>query len=298
MEIGEKIKAVRMAKRMTQSDLAGDQITRNMLSLIENGSALPSIPTIMYISERLDVPIGMLLAGAEEELVYTKMNKLPKIKQAFSRREYKLCADMCINLIEENADNCDDELAYILAESYFNIAVEEFNHGKLHNACKEFDRSCDYCKKTIYNCKHILCSVSVYFEYMMKLSPTLTSDSDNEIYSGSEYFVDSFGKYLKAIDALDKNDSIIADEYLLGVSEEECGFADHIRARIEMKNGNFKGAREILEHLLYGNDLFCRAITHNLFADLELCCRETGDYKGAYEYSVGKMELLEYMLKD
>ena len=42
-KIGEKIKALRISKRMTQSELAGDQITRNMLSLIENGSALPSL---------------------------------------------------------------------------------------------------------------------------------------------------------------------------------------------------------------------------------------------------------------
>ena len=58
MEIGEKIKTLRNQRRMTQTALAGDQITRNMLSLIENGSALPSLSTILYLAERLDIPAG------------------------------------------------------------------------------------------------------------------------------------------------------------------------------------------------------------------------------------------------
>ena len=40
-DIGEKIKRLRLQRNMTQSDLAGDQITRNMLSRVENGAALP-----------------------------------------------------------------------------------------------------------------------------------------------------------------------------------------------------------------------------------------------------------------
>jgi transcriptional regulator with XRE-family HTH domain len=41
MNIGKKIKDLRSAKMMTQSELAGDEITRNMLSRIESGSKRP-----------------------------------------------------------------------------------------------------------------------------------------------------------------------------------------------------------------------------------------------------------------
>ena len=51
MEIGEKIKKIRTAKLMTQSELAGTEITRNMLSQIENGSAQPSMATVLYIAQ-------------------------------------------------------------------------------------------------------------------------------------------------------------------------------------------------------------------------------------------------------
>ena len=48
MHIGEKIKRLRTAKLMTQSELVGREITRNMLSRIENGAAQPSMATVKY----------------------------------------------------------------------------------------------------------------------------------------------------------------------------------------------------------------------------------------------------------
>ena len=50
MQIGEKIKMLRQSKLMTQSELAGNHITRNMLSSIEHGTALPSLSTALYIA--------------------------------------------------------------------------------------------------------------------------------------------------------------------------------------------------------------------------------------------------------
>ena len=43
MNIGKKIKKLRTSKLMTQSELAGSEITRNMLSRIENDAASPSL---------------------------------------------------------------------------------------------------------------------------------------------------------------------------------------------------------------------------------------------------------------
>ena len=38
MELGEKLRQARLEAGLTQRQLCGDQITRNMLSLIENGA--------------------------------------------------------------------------------------------------------------------------------------------------------------------------------------------------------------------------------------------------------------------
>ena len=61
MTLGQKLRALRKQKKMTQSALAGTEITRNMLSRIENDDALPSLPTLLYLADRLRVPAGNLL---------------------------------------------------------------------------------------------------------------------------------------------------------------------------------------------------------------------------------------------
>ena len=292
MEIGEKIKSLRLAKRMTQTELAGDQITRNMLSLIENGSALPSLPTVIYLSERLDIPAGMLLARSDEELMYQKLAQLPKIKQAYEKGEYRLCYDMCRSLKNEQLD---DELYLILSKCAFALARENFDMGRLHKCVEFLDKACDFAKKTIYKEEMILSATYIYFDYMSRLSPTLTSENGSDVYSGEYLGADAFCKYALAIKALDCGERNRNIELL--ASSLDKGFAEHIKARLEMQDGNYSDACERLKILINSGDVECRAILYDIFKDLEECCREIDDYRGAYEYSVGKVELLERMLR-
>ena len=67
MTLGEKIKEARIEHHMTQKDVVGDYITRNMLSKIENGSATPSIKTLEYLAGRLGLPSSYFLSDIEEE---------------------------------------------------------------------------------------------------------------------------------------------------------------------------------------------------------------------------------------
>ena len=298
MEIGEKIRSIRLSKKMTQSELAGDQITRNMLSLIENGSALPSLQTVVYLADRLSIPVGLLLSSKSEELIYLKMTRLAKIKGAFERKDYRLCVDMCLELIEMSIDAHDDELLLLLAECHFGIAVEEFNIGKLHNACREFDEACKFGMQTLYNCDRILSSAAKYFDYMRGLSPTLTSEYESDTDECAALVLDEFCKYAVISEELDRGECALAERYLESVIRTDESYAAHIKARLDMRAANYEEARAILERLIGGDALACRAITYRIFADLEQCCRELGDYKSAYEYSVGKVELLEYMLKE
>ena len=293
MEIGEKIKSLRLAKRMTQTELAGDQITRNMLSLIENGSALPLLPTVIYLSERLDIPAGMLLARSDEELMYQKLAQLPKIKQAYEKGEYRLCYDMCRSLKNEQLD---DELYLILSKCAFSLAKESFDAGKLHKCASYLDKACEFARKTIYKDDMILSSAYIYFDYMSRLSPTLTSENGSDVYSGEYLGANAFCRYALAIKALESGEQLKGIWYWL--SSLEKGFAEHIRARLEMKDGNYSDARERLKILINSGNVECRTILYDIFKDLEECCRETDDYRGAYEYSVGKVEFLERMLRE
>ena len=66
-ERGKRIKEARISKKMTQSEVVGTFITRNMLSQIESGSATPSVKTLEYLASVLDIPISSLLPQGEFE---------------------------------------------------------------------------------------------------------------------------------------------------------------------------------------------------------------------------------------
>lgn len=66
-ELGKRLKTARLSRKMTQSEVAGNFITRNMLSLIESGNATPSMKTLEYLSGVLEIPMDKLLSDSFEE---------------------------------------------------------------------------------------------------------------------------------------------------------------------------------------------------------------------------------------
>ncbi|WP_353959843.1 helix-turn-helix domain-containing protein, partial [Klebsiella pneumoniae] len=58
MALGELLKQARLEKGLSQRQLCGEEITRNMLSQIENGSAKPSMATLSYLAGRLGKPVS------------------------------------------------------------------------------------------------------------------------------------------------------------------------------------------------------------------------------------------------
>ncbi|RAT03882.1 transcriptional regulator [Bacillus cereus] len=80
--LGEKIKALRKEKKLTQTELAGSELTKSMLSQIENGKATPSMKTLQYIAEKLECEASFLLEEDDDEIVelIQKMERLIKNK--------------------------------------------------------------------------------------------------------------------------------------------------------------------------------------------------------------------------
>ena len=66
MELGQRLKAARLELGLSQRQLCGDVITRNMLSQIENGTARPSMDTLRYLAGELGKPLSFFL---EEDAV-------------------------------------------------------------------------------------------------------------------------------------------------------------------------------------------------------------------------------------
>lgn len=65
--LGQRIKEARLAKKMTQTEVVGSFITRNMLSQIESGTAVPSVKTLTYLAQVLELPPSVLLPDTADD---------------------------------------------------------------------------------------------------------------------------------------------------------------------------------------------------------------------------------------
>lgn len=85
MDLGQKLRQARQEAGLSQRQLCADVITRNMLSLIENGSAKPSMDTLQYLAGRLGKPVSYFL----EEQAVTSPNQasMAAARQAFANRD-------------------------------------------------------------------------------------------------------------------------------------------------------------------------------------------------------------------
>ena len=64
MELSQRIRQARLEAGLSQRQLCGQTITRNMLSQIENGSARPSMSTLQYLAAQLGKPVSYFLDEA------------------------------------------------------------------------------------------------------------------------------------------------------------------------------------------------------------------------------------------
>ena len=68
MDLAQRLRKARLEAGLSQKQVCGEVITRNMLSQIENGSATPSVATLQYLAGRLGKTVGYLLGEPGEAI--------------------------------------------------------------------------------------------------------------------------------------------------------------------------------------------------------------------------------------
>ena len=293
MTTGEKIKKLRTEKMMTQSELVGNHITRNMLSRIESDEANPSLGTLIYLASRLNVPAGYLLADEKEDEIYAKSFAIKNIKLAYQSGDYDICRQLCLEF-----DGDDDEVDFLLVMSSFEVAVEAFRKGKLKRAAMYFDEVISGAESTKYYTGNIVAASCVYFRYMRKFSPNLSSGVIDE--NTVEHFCamdNTFCRYIYAMECLHNMQTDFAVSYVKK-GEASDPTVLHIDARVDMMHANYRLAIIKLEEILNNNRELSHPVLYDVLSDLEECTKTVGDFKSAYEYSTARMNLLQNMLED
>ena len=118
MNLGEKIKAARLERHMTQKDVVGDYITRNMLSKIENGSATPSVKTLEYLAGALGLPAGYFMNDSNgDELT---PGSVASARNHFRDGEYEGCVQVLEGLDMDGGYK--DEAMLLLARAKISLS--------------------------------------------------------------------------------------------------------------------------------------------------------------------------------
>ncbi len=276
MNIGEKIKKSRLSKKLTQADLAGSSITRNMISSIENGKATPSIETLAYIADRLDLPLPFLLSDDEDTFFYKKRERISAIKNALDEKNYTVCINLIMSL-----EKLDDELAFILSDCYFNLGVSSVKNGSLQTGLNYLKLCLQFCDKTIYDTKRFNSIIPLYIAIAENINSPLLEFDEKKYY---DYLIKNFDiefyKYL----TIDTGFEFTNEQYKLHMSAKQLIKARKYQdaVKILLKIEETKGDYDYNSFLLYG-----------VYTDLDICFRQLFDFENAYKYSSKRISLLE-----
>lgn len=98
--LGERIRAIRKQRKMTLDALAGDQMTKAMMSYIENNKANPSMESLSYIAERLGVKVSELMEEINPQEVREVLKAVEKIYTEEKKDKNKRIIDVVRPYIE------------------------------------------------------------------------------------------------------------------------------------------------------------------------------------------------------
>ena len=167
-ELGKRIKEARLAKKMTQTEVVGDFITRNMLSQIESGIATPSLKTLEYLAGVLDIPVQTLIPDGREgaadlapdpdSAAAAAADKLWEAKERYAEGQYDLAAELAESLMN---GRFSDEGFAIAAHCYMNMAAECEKSGDMSKAAELAQKADELADRGIYASREIKTSCTL-----------------------------------------------------------------------------------------------------------------------------------------
>ena len=276
MTIGEKIRSARIERHLTQSDVAEDKITRNMLSAIESDKALPSLDTLLHIAKRLELPVAYLLSDEADLSIYRKNELISDIRNAFGEKRYSDCIDLI-----ERVGKMDDELAYILAYSAFELGVIMARRGSFLGAEKYLKMAEEYANKTVYDTSVVKCKIPLYMSFVKNVNAPLLDFDMNAFQNAVIETVDyEFFKYVC-------NDTEYAykNEWL----------KKHILAKQRIKERKYYDAIALLLEIADSKSSFeyNAYMFYSVYSDLDSCYKQIHDFENAYKYAGKRISMLE-----
>lgn len=257
MALGALLKQARLEAGLSQRQLCGEEITRNMLSQIENGAARPSMDTLRYLAGRLGKPISYFL---EEETVSSNQSLVQQAKATFAQGQWEQVQEL-YKQYQSPDPVFDDEMALLRALATMELAEQAIGQGKLPYAAALLrDMETDF----------------LYFNPQLQRKRVLllakTQPKDCAVLSQQLPGMDD--ELLLRAQAAQQNMDWEKSGKILDAAEEKNESWHLLRGEAYYGLGQFK---EAAEHFGKAED--------KALARLESCYEQLGDYKMAYYYA-------------
>lgn len=257
MELGEKLKTARQEAGLSQRQLCGDVITRNMLSQIEHGTARPSMETLRYLASRLEKPLSWFLE--EDAAVSFNQALMEQVRKADAGHAW---------LLLKTFRHPDPMLEWEWHVRSFlaglGVAEQAFIEGKwlyarqLLEEVQSFEHGIpELERKRLWLLGRI---PGADLPAIVQQLPPM----DTEL-------------LLRAGAALEENNAEKAISLLSAAEEQESPKRNLLLGKARMQQGDYAEAANCLQ---------CAESTYpETLPLLEECFRELGDFKKAYEYA-------------
>ena len=260
MELGEKLRAVRMEKGMTQKQLSEGIVTRNMLSQIENGIAKPSMKTLEAFAARLGKSISFFLE--ETAVISGNTAAMEQARKSFDTGDFSGALEHLRGF--SGADPVYDREKSLMEQlCLLELSREAIRAGKLPYA-RELLEQCRtegcYCREAL-NRQKLLLLGRLPGNAVSRELPSL----DEELQLRGEEALRE-GKPLRAAALLDACQEQTGNRWL------------YLRGRCHLTQKNYAQATICLQ---MAEEAYPREIPPLL----EICFREMGDYRQAYLYA-------------
>lgn len=262
MELGEKLLRARQEAGLSQRQLCGDVITRNMLSQIEHGTARPSMDTLRYLAGRLGKPVSFFL---EEDVVVSPNQPLMyRAREAWQAGQTEK-ARALLQQYQGPDETFDWEWKYLSAVSSLAAAETALSDGKIQYARQLLEEmvSIDHGISGLERQRLLL---------LGRIPETDLAAIAIQLPSLDEELL------LRAEAALMQKEIGQAAGLLAAAENREDPHWNLLRGRTFVLQKQYALAVECLEkaEATYPKD--CASL-------LEICFRETGDFRKAYFYA-------------
>jgi len=302
--LGSRIKEERIRRGLTQEELSGEEITRNMLSRIENGEALPSLTTLCAIAEQMNLPVWSLLCDSDE---YNKIQLVSELRTLIRKNLYeeaveKIRESGILNVAVENTDDTIG-LNELICTAEWHYADILYKCGKIQSSreflecAKRFDGDGRYSNDIFaLDCLLYMAENPLSAEIGQdseKIHERLFQSEERMIYIYALSLTESASAEVHSIPHEKVAEYTAELEHLIAPLDSMSFVRCHIESKLLMLDANYLDAKAKLTAFLKVGTPIAPSLLFAVYSDLEMCCKCCGDFENAYKFSSEKLMLLQ-----